>query len=288
MAYLVGVGSKSYPANTVELSNAELNRIFTTGPVTIGDPYNAYSVNHGSMQIVGPIDLSAVTTQLRLVGNGITQAAGATITVPQLAADGYGSINLPEANQVGTFAAKTENGSILFANDGPLVIAKVATTASPYNFTTTGVVAGGGNTASVSANGAMTVSAGAGETVKVSGTDVWLTFNGDIGLNAGAGGQAYVEAELAPTIHLDFSNSAGQVKFNGVVATAPTNGLAGPGTPDFIGFWDNGVAAVEGSTLLLANTSFSFGGISCPGYDNCWTGAVNSLWACLLYTSRCV
>jgi hypothetical protein len=279
--YKVGVGAKVYPANTVELTNAELNRIVTTGPVTIGDPYNAYSMGHGSLQVVGPIDLTGITTQLRLVGNGITQAAGATITVPQLAADGYGSINLPEANQVGTFAAKTDIGSIVFVNDGPLTIGKVATIASPYNFATSGVVAGGGNTASVSANGAMTLSAGAGETVKVSGTDVWLTFNGDLNLNAGAGGQAYVEAELAPTIHLDFSNPAGQVKFNGVVATDTTNGLAGPGTPNFIGFWDNGSAAVQGSTLLLTNTSFSFGGGSCiaAGFTDCWTGTVDSLWA---------
>jgi hypothetical protein len=260
VAYLVGVGIKTNPGNTVELTDTELNRIVTTGPVTIGDPYNAHHVIHGPMQIVGPIDLSGVTTQLRLVGNGIIQAAGATITVPQLAVDGYGSINLPEANHVGTFAAKTQNGSIVFANAGPLTIGKVATIASPYNFVTSGVVAGGGNIASVSANGTITLSAGAGETVKVSGTDAWLTFNGDLNLNAGAGGQAYVEAELAPTIHLDFSNSAGQVKFNAVVATAPTNGLAGPGTPNFIGFWDSGVAAVEGSTLLLANTGFSFGG----------------------------
>ncbi|MBK8118812.1 MAG: hypothetical protein IPK39_06000 [Sulfuritalea sp.] len=280
VAYLVGVGSKTYPANTVELTNAELNRIVTTGPVIIGDPYNSTSSGHGPMHVVGTIDLTGITTQLRLVGNGITQAAGATITVPQLAVDGYGSINLPEANHVESLAAKTQSGSIVFANDGPLVIGKVATMASPANFTTTGVVAGGGNTASISANGAMTLSAGAGETVKVSGTSVWLTFNGDLNLNAGAGGQAYVEAELAPTIHLDFSNSAGQVKFKSVVATATTNGLAGPGTPGFIGFWNNGIAAVEGSTLLLANTGFSFGGGgSCPGYDNCWTGAVNSLWA---------
>jgi filamentous hemagglutinin family protein len=281
VAYLVGVGIKTNPGNTVELTDTELNRIVTTGPVTIGDPYNAHNVIHGPMQIVGPIDLSGVTTQLRLVGNGITQAAGATITVPQLAADGYGSINLPEANHVGTFAAKTDNGSIVFVNEGPLTIGKVATIASPYNFATSGVVAGGGHTASVSANGAMTLSAGAGETVKVSGTDVWLTFNGDLNLNAGAGGQTYVEAELASTIHLDFSNSAGQVKFNGAVATDTTNGLAGPGTPNFIGFWDNGSAAVQGSTLLLTNTSFSFGGGSCisAGFTDCWTGSVDSLWA---------
>jgi len=125
VAYLVGVGSKTYPANTVELSNAELNRILTTGPVIIGDPYNAHNVAHGSMQIVGPIDLTGITSQLRLVGNGMTQAAGATITVPQLAVDGYGSINLPEANVVGTFAAKSLNGDVTLASAGPLTIGKV-------------------------------------------------------------------------------------------------------------------------------------------------------------------
>ncbi|MDP2822197.1 MAG: GLUG motif-containing protein [Sulfuritalea sp.] len=279
VAYLVGVGAKTRPPNTVELTNAELNRIVTTGPVIIGDPYNAHSVGHGSMQIVGPIDLSSITTQLWLVGNGITQATGATITVPQLAVNGYGSISLPEANHVGTFAANTTAGSIAFVNDGPLVIGKVETTASPSNFTTAGVIAGGGNTASVSANGAMTLSAGAGQTVKVLGTGVWLSFNGDLNLNAGAGGKAYVEATSPDMTHLDFSNSTGQVKFNGSVATAVTNGVADPSTADFIGFWNQGVAAVPGSTLLLSNTTFSFGGSSCPGYDNCWTGAVNSLWA---------
>ncbi|MBL8480399.1 MAG: hypothetical protein JNK59_13935, partial [Sterolibacteriaceae bacterium] len=279
VAYLVGVGGKTYPTDTVELSNAELNRILTTGPVTIGDPYNAHNVNHGPMQIVGPIDLTGITSQLRLVGNGITQAPGATITVPQLAADGYGSISLPEVNQVGTFAAKSANGSISFASAGPLAIGKVETTASPYNFATTGVIAHAGSPVTVTAAGSLTISAAAGQQVPVFGAEVWLNFNGDLSLNAGPGGQAYVEAAVPATIHLDFANSAGQVRFNGVVATAPTNGLAGPGTPDFIGFWDNGIAAVEGSTLLLANTSFSFGGISCPGYDNCWTGAVDSLWA---------
>ena len=280
VAYLVGVvGIKALPPNTVELSNAELNRILTTGPVTIGDPYNAHSAGHGPMQVVGPIDLTGITTQLRLVGNGITQAAGATITVPQLAADGYGSISLPEANQVGTFAAKSANGGVSFASAGPLTIGKVETTASPYNFTTTGVIAYAGSPVTITAAGPLSISAAAGQQVAVFGAEVWLNFNGDLSLNAGAGGQAYVEAAVPATIHLDFSNSAGQVKFNGVVATAPTNGLAGPGTPNFIGFWDNGIAAVEGSTLLLTNTGFSFGGISCPGYDNCWTGAVNSLWA---------
>jgi filamentous hemagglutinin family protein len=279
VAYLVGVGGKTYPTDTVELSNAELNRILTTGPVTIGDPYNAHSAGHGPMQVVGPIDLTGITTQLRLVGNGITQAAGATITVPQLAADGYGSISLPEANQVDSFAAKSTNGGVSFANAGPLAIGKVETTASPYNFATSGVVAHAGAPVTVTAAGPLTISAAAGQQVPVFGAEVWLNFNGDLSLDAGAGGQAYVEAAVPATIHLDFSNSAGQVRFNGVVATAPTNGLAGPGTPDFIGFWDNGSAAVEGSTLLLANTTFSFGGISCPGYDNCWTGAVNSLWA---------
>jgi filamentous hemagglutinin family protein len=279
VAYLIGVGSKTYPANTVELSNAELNRILTTGPVIIGDPYNAHNVAHGSMQIVGPIDLTGITSQLRLVGNGVTQAAGATITVPQLAVDGYGSINLPEANVVGTFAAKSVNGNVTFASAGSLTIGKVETTASPTNFATAGVVASNAGAADITAAGPLTIAAGAGQAVSVTAGEVWLNFNGDLSLNAGAGGQAYVEAALVTTIHLDFSNSAGKVRFNGTIATDPTNGLPGPGTPDFIGFWDSAAAAIPGSNLLLTNTSFSFTGALCAGFDNCWTGAVDSLWA---------
>ena len=279
VAYLVGVGAKTYPGYTVELTNAELNRIVTTGPVTIGDPYNAHSVGHGPMQIVGPIDLSGITTQLRLVGNGITQAAGATITVPQLAADGYGSISLPEANQVGTFAAKSTSGGVSFTSVGPLTIGKVETLASPANFATTGVTANGSHPVIVTAGGPLTISAAAGQQTAVFGSEIWLNFNGDLSLNAGAGGQAYVEAALPSTIHLDFANSAGVVRFNGVIATAPTNGLPGPGTPDFIGFWDSDSAAIPGINLQLTNSSFSFGGASCIGYDNCWTGIVDSLWA---------
>jgi filamentous hemagglutinin family protein len=276
--YLLGVASKTHPGNTVELTNTELNRIVTTGPVVIGDPYNASNSVLGTMQLVGAIDLTGVTTQLRLAGNGITQAAGATITVPSLAVDSYGSISLTELNHVGTFAASSTSGNISFANADPLIIGKVATTASPSNFTTAGVVAS--DTASISTQGALTLSAGAGETVTVSGTDIWLTFNGDLNLNAGAGGRAYVEAAFTTTIHLDFSNSAGQVKYNGAVATATNNGVADPSQPDFIGFWNNGAAAVPGSTLLLTNTSFSFGGATCTGgFTDCWTGAADGVWS---------
>jgi filamentous hemagglutinin family protein len=280
VAYLVGVGSKTYPANTVELSNTELNRILTTGPVIIGDPYNAHGAGHGPMQIVGPIDLTGITSQLRLVGNGMTQAAGATITVPQLAVDGYGSINLPEANAVGTFAAKSVNGNVTFASAGPLTVGRVETTASPANFATSGVTGFGGSAVTITAGGPLTISAAAGQIVPVFAGEVWLNFNGDLSLNAGAGGQVYVEAAAPTTIHLDFANSAGVVRFNGVMATATTNGLAAPGTPNFIGFWDSGAAAIPGTNLLLINTSFSFGGgAPCPGFDNCWTGAIDSLWA---------
>ncbi|NJD34460.1 MAG: hypothetical protein FIA96_06440 [Betaproteobacteria bacterium] len=273
--YLVGVAVKTHPPGTVELTNTELSRIVTTGPVVIGDSMHGYNSDSGSMQVAGPINLTGITSQLRLVASDITQAPGATITVPQLAVDGYGGIVLTEANNVGTFAARSV-GDISFTNAAPLTIGMVGIT-MPLPLTTDGVIAGG--TASISAQGPLTLSAAAGQTVTVSGSEVWLTFNGDLDLNAGAGGRAYVEATSPGLTHLDFSNSAGQVKFNGSVATAVTNGVASPASADFIGFWNQGVAAVPGSTLLLSNTSFSFGGAPCAiGFTDCWIGAVDSLW----------
>jgi filamentous hemagglutinin family protein len=129
-AYLVGVASKSYPANTLELTNTELNHIVTTGPLVIGDPYNAHNATPGPMQIVGPIDTSGIGTQLRLVGDGVTQAPAQRS--PRRNSQSIATVRstCPKPTRSASSPRIRRTAGVTFNNTGPLTIGNVETT--PY------------------------------------------------------------------------------------------------------------------------------------------------------------
>jgi len=89
----------------IELRNSELQRIHTTGALVINDP-STPSAFYGDedIRIAGPIDLTHVTSHLHLNGTSITQAPGATITVPDLSIYSVFDVSLGEANLVSRFA----------------------------------------------------------------------------------------------------------------------------------------------------------------------------------------
>lgn len=128
----LGVGSDS-PAS-LDFTAAELNNLVTgaTNPLRIG------STSSGALTIQGAIAPTGTSTLVLSSGSAVSQAAGATITVPNLALDVFGNVNLPEANVVGTLAADLccSGNTFLFANAPatPLAIGSVAGINGVSNF----------------------------------------------------------------------------------------------------------------------------------------------------------
>jgi len=93
----------------LELRNSELRHLHTTGPLIIGAINAGYVGNMDSQPIrfAGPIDLTTVTSHLHLNGTSVSQAPGATITVPDLSVFSVLGVSLGEANQVSRFSDRS-------------------------------------------------------------------------------------------------------------------------------------------------------------------------------------
>src|SRR5262249_8894832 len=86
-------------ASTLELSDAELDRVFTP-TLVIGDPANT-----GSITITNAISPANVTTLSLRTGGGITETNNPntrTITVPNLQISAVNTVSLNQANDVTT------------------------------------------------------------------------------------------------------------------------------------------------------------------------------------------
>ncbi len=105
-------------ANTLELSNAELNTI--TAPILrIGD------ASSGAIDIKSALSLTKISSALNLTSGGaITQQAGATISVPALSLTGT-SVTLKEANPVGVISGKATAGDFKYYSANQLTVSTV-------------------------------------------------------------------------------------------------------------------------------------------------------------------
>src|SRR5690606_10140234 len=95
----IHLGVTSTTGSALELSDAGID--------LLGTPTRLRFNGSGGVHIAGAIDPAAATTlSLSASNSAITQAAGATITVPSLAASARTLIDLPEHNAVDNFAAR--------------------------------------------------------------------------------------------------------------------------------------------------------------------------------------
>jgi len=101
------------------LDNTEIGRFGTTGTVRFGDPDATSSIN-----VDGSITRAGGPLALITFGN-ITQAAGQTITTPALRLEADGTVNLTQANQVGTITAYNPFGPVNFTSALPLTVGTV-------------------------------------------------------------------------------------------------------------------------------------------------------------------
>src|SRR5262249_32044568 len=118
---LVDLGSVTdAAANTLELSNAELNTITTTGVLQIG------TGAEGNTTIPAPLSVGAGTLSL-LNSGSITEAAGGTLTTANLRLSTPGPVTMNNNNSVGTLAAALTGAGTAFSfnNAGNLQIANV-------------------------------------------------------------------------------------------------------------------------------------------------------------------
>src|SRR5207253_1437851 len=110
-------------ANTLGLTQAELDQV-TAGVLRIGDLGAG-----GSITVTAAItDATTGWTSLSLlteVGAGISQNAGATLTVTNLNAAGNTGVTLNESNVVSTLAGATEFGAFSFFDSTNLTVANV-------------------------------------------------------------------------------------------------------------------------------------------------------------------
>jgi hypothetical protein len=110
-------------AGALGLTPLEITRFITTGVLQLGEA----AINTGSIVISESIAPASGVSALMLAANGsITQTAGAgkIITAPNLRIESFSSVNLPEANSVGTLAGSSSS-SFTFTGAGALNIGTV-------------------------------------------------------------------------------------------------------------------------------------------------------------------
>lgn len=172
-------------ANTLELSDAELDRI-TTPTLRIGDPANT-----GSITVTAPISPANVTTLSLLTGGAIVDgsAAGVDLTVTSLAltaATGIGSADILETAVTNLAASNTTGGNV-----------QVSNATATLNLTTVdgidGVSNAGPGSVAVSNTGAInvlelvTATGGGNITLSTTGAGADITLSNDGAVRASGG-----------------------------------------------------------------------------------------------------
>ncbi|MCL4207254.1 MAG: autotransporter-associated beta strand repeat-containing protein [Pirellulaceae bacterium] len=140
----IDLGSTTDAAhNTLELSDAELDRI-SAAVIQVGDS------NAGPIAITGHIDTAGTDTLRLCSGASVTQSPGiGSIAEPNLAVQAVGDITMNFSNAVDVVALRSNNGNIVFAAGGDLIIGQ-----ADLQF---GVAAANGNV-NVSSQGGLLVS----------------------------------------------------------------------------------------------------------------------------------
>jgi hypothetical protein len=120
---LIDVGSTTDAApNTLELSNAELSSVLSASVIRVG------SGTAGALTVTAPITPAAVATLSLRSGGAVTETAGGSLVVTNLAAQGASVALTGLANNVGTFAASS-GGPVAYTNLGALTVGTVDGTA---------------------------------------------------------------------------------------------------------------------------------------------------------------
>lgn len=142
-AWAVDLGSTGdTAANTLELSDAELNTVSAVLLVVGGLPVGPVGAAPTSLTVTAAI-APAHAGALELVAQSVGQTTG-TVTASQFVAVGYDGVNLPGANRVGALAGRTDGAAFTFNNAGPLFVGQVSGTdgVSTTVYQTTGVSPG--------------------------------------------------------------------------------------------------------------------------------------------------
>jgi hypothetical protein len=160
----IDLGSTTDTAAALELSDAELDTITTTGVLQIGES------TAGAISITAAINALNVSTISLITGGAITQAVVGTITETSLGLQAGGAITLNSANDVGTLAGNSTGGTIQYTDANALIINVVD---GVTGVTTTG---GNGNISIDVDTGVLTINA-----VVTANGDGNITLNADLG-----------------------------------------------------------------------------------------------------------
>ncbi|MCI0637025.1 MAG: hypothetical protein L0206_24380, partial [Actinobacteria bacterium] len=148
-------------ANTLELSDAELDTVVAATALRVGDPAA------GAMTISAPIDPLGTSTLHLITGSGIAGGTNA-LTETELALEA--GTGIQAAPVVTKLAARTQTGPIAVANTGPLTLAAVDGLV--------GVTIAGGGSASIDVSAASPLTVAA-PVANQSGGAITLTAAGD-------------------------------------------------------------------------------------------------------------
>ena len=261
----INLGVAAAGTGALDLTSAQLDNLNTSaaGILRIGN------VSTGPLSIQGSI-APAGTSNLRLHSNSsITQAAGATITETNLALQvNNGSINLPEANAVGTIAAQLccTTGNFTFKNAAgtPLTIGTVDFINGIRNFSsdasTTAMISADNLTISSSLqipNGTVFIKpVTSANRVDFGGADA----AGVLGLSAGdlaliSAGKLIVMADTADISAPIAPTSVGSFGISPITAGRALNIVAGPKNPANLELVQSDIGNVTATSLQLGDAT---------------------------------
>jgi fibronectin-binding autotransporter adhesin len=140
----VTVGTE--PGGTLGLTNAELNQV-TARVLRVGRNDAGFT---GTLTVTSGIAPTGTNDLVLLAGGAISEAAGGTVTVANLAAQGNSTVDLTNTNAVNTLAGQS-NGAFRFVNGGTFTVGTVDVCTTLLN----GITTNGGDATLVSNTGAI-------------------------------------------------------------------------------------------------------------------------------------
>ncbi len=232
-------------ANTLRLNGTELS-LFSTPMLKVGNVAQTNGI--GVNDIVSPGTFSTLSL---ITGGAITQSAGNTISIPNLNADGFTGVNLPEANNVGSLAGHTNTGNFTFTGANGVNIGQVdinngitVTTSGNINLTATaGGITQGPAAILSTPTGALTASASTGIGLAAPTNNV----SGLVALNSTTGNIAYT--------------ASGNIQLGDVIATAGAVSIVS--TAGSILDGNAGAPNLSGAAIGL-NAATGIGGAGAP------------------------
>ncbi|MBI4937132.1 MAG: filamentous hemagglutinin N-terminal domain-containing protein [Nitrosomonadales bacterium] len=235
-------------AGILRLSSGELN--FSTPLLRVGNSSMA-----GNIAVAQPVAPTAFSSLSLITGGSISQAAGSTLTIANLNADGWSGVTLNEANSVTNLGGHTSTGNFSFTDANAINIGQVDIN-NGITVTTSGNITVGTTTSDITLNAtalntaAGTITLNAANNVHFTGGTTAITTPGTA-FNLNAGGGIFTDSGATVTLQSTAGTLAAQV-LNGRI-------------------WQNG-----GTINLQANSAIDLLGSANPGtLSNLAGGTIN-------------